>query len=384
MFNECFKMQKKTSSSLGFDFSQFEYAHGKPKFKGLLKSTPEDFIVEEQIPYSLSGEGEHLWCWIEKRGENTDWVAEKLAKWANTSKVNVGYAGKKDRHAITRQWFSIQLPGLVDPCVETFELKNVKILKTIRHNKKLQKGALAGNHFKIALHHIQSANADEFDHSELQTYINQRMQRIGQMGVPNYFGEQRFGHQGGNLLEGQKLLSGDNLKVSRQRNRRKKGKSRNQQGLYISAIRSWMFNAFLSQRIQAGCWNKPIEGDVLLSSDANKLVVTEDDQAHLEALEQGEYFVSGALFGDGKLETHGKAFELENSVMQTYQAWCDGLASNRIQPSRRTTVLLPQQLTWKLLQTEQGVSLDMNFYLPAGSFATMVLREIIQVYEAKR
>ena len=97
------------------DFNQLNYVLGKPDIKALLKAEPEDFMVEELISYPLSGEGEHLWCWVEKRQQNTDWVAGMLAKWAGTSKRNVGFAGQKDRHAVTRQWFSIQLPGKANP-----------------------------------------------------------------------------------------------------------------------------------------------------------------------------------------------------------------------------------------------------------------------------
>jgi len=373
------------------DFSQLAYVLGKPVLKGWLKTEPEDFRVEEQIAYELSGEGEHLWCWVEKRCENTDWVAGMLAKWAGTSKRNVGFAGQKDRQAVTRQWFSIQLPGKEDPNPETLNVEGVKILSMKRHNRKLQRGGLSGNRFELVIRDISKANSSVGDksHEAVISDLNNRLQSIAEQGVPNYFGEQRFGKGGNNLREGEKLLTADNRadQSNRRRSSRNKSGNRNQQSLYISALRSWMFNDLLSQRIQNQTWNQVIDGDIVQLTGSDKWFVA-DENEDLKSLQQravqGDLSPTGGLFGDGALPTLTQALALEESVVEKYQAWCDALAKNRVKQDRRALRLIPENLTWSIeeVQGEQLViNLKLAFTLTAGSFATMVLREVLQASE---
>jgi len=375
------------------DFTQLLYGHKKPVLTGQLKAKPEDFLVEELTNEALSGDGEHLWCWVEKRSENTDWVAGVLAKWASTSKKNVGFAGQKDRHAVTRQWFSIQLPGKADPDPSLLSDESVTILKMQRHNKKLQRGGLLGNRFEITLRHVKFMKdslglRDTALINAIQENLKERFDLIETFGVPNYFGEQRFGKQGNNLRQGEKLLTGSRLADSRKRSKRQKGGRKNQDSLYVSAIRSWMFNELLSQRIKAQNWNTVIEGDVLLDSKSQLSIV--DDREVLKGLQKDgdtpSCYVTGGLFGDGPLMSTKQAYEFENNVMQTYQAWCNGLANNRIKPDRRSLVLMPEGLSWELANDENGgddFTLKVTFSLKAGSFATMVLRELVSVYELR-
>ncbi len=161
-----------------------------------LKSVAEDFVVEEFIPVEFSGEGEHCWLYIEKRDCNTDWVAQQLASYCGVKKMAVSYAGLKDRHALTSQWFSVQLPGLPTPEWEDFEQRfgadtkddargeSVRVLQSCRHNRKLQRGALKSNKFKITLRGL--SDTSDVTHELLA----QRCQIIAQQGVPNYFGTQ--------------------------------------------------------------------------------------------------------------------------------------------------------------------------------------------------
>jgi len=376
------------------DFSQFCYVHGTPKIKGQLKSTPEDFVVEEQVGYSLTGEGEHLWCWVEKRCENTDWVAGMLAKWANTSKRNVGFAGQKDRNAVTRQWFSIQLPGKEDPDIDTFDIEGVKILKVQRHNRKLHRGGLSGNRFELTLRNLSTVNEDsEVTNHQIQKTLDLRLQAIMKEGVPNYFGEQRFGKKGNNLLQGEKLLCMDSRdqKSRRAKQRRgSKGGNRNQQSLYISSLRSWMFNVLLSKRVQACNWNRAVEGDALQLSGSSKWFLA-DESEDFAVLQQrvleGDLNPTGGLFGDGELPTQSQSKLLEQQVMSAYSLWCDGLANNRVQQDRRALRLMPEDMKWSfnssVVDGNECLSLNVSFTLTSGSFATMVLREILQTYEER-
>jgi len=374
------------------DFNQLGYVLGQPSVKAELKAEAEDFVVEELISYPLSGEGEHLWCWVEKRQQNTDWVAGMLAKWADTSKRNVGFAGQKDRHAVTRQWFSIQLPGKADPDMESFAVEGVQILKMVRHNRKLQRGGLAGNRFRLRLKNLEFAGADDKTGISIKEDIEARLQSIQTMGFPNYFGQQRFGWNGNNLVQAAELFKQDSsVKASSRKGKRKRRSSeQNKQGLYISAVRSWMFNELLSQRIEDGNWNELLAGDLLQLEGSNKWFAA-DLEADGDVLKQrvaaGDLHPSGVLFGDGALATTDLARIYEQSIENRHPKWMDGLRKLRVQPDRRAFRVCPSNLEWHWLEQDadgQKINLELGFELPAGSFATMLLREVVQTYEVER
>ncbi|WP_321325003.1 tRNA pseudouridine(13) synthase TruD [Thiomicrorhabdus sp.] len=387
------------ASSNKANFNLFAYAYSQPQLTGQLKTFAEDFKVEEINQTELSGEGEHLWCWVEKRGQNTDWVAGMLAKWAGTAKHNVGFAGQKDRQAVTKQWFSIQLPGKADPNPADLDIEGVHILNMQRHNKKIQRGELLGNRFELLLRNIKSTD-QSLSIEEIKKELDSRLQTIQTHGVPNYFGEQRFGRDGNNLVQGEKLLLSDSYANDR---RRKRGAKRdrgnqNQQSLYISALRSWMFNELLSQRIKQKNWDNVIPGDLLQTANQDDFILADDTQnlADLQKkLESTELFITGGLFGDGHLPTALEAKTLEQAIIGKYQAWCDALSQNRVKQDRRALKLMPHNLVWGFeqeslgndlhedtiqnQQNQQSLNLKLSFALPAGSFATMVLREILKV-----
>ncbi|MDG6774460.1 tRNA pseudouridine(13) synthase TruD [Thiomicrorhabdus sp. ZW0627] len=354
-----------------YDFPQplmdsLAYAYGKPFCSAVYKVSPEDFVVEEQIAYELSGEGEHLWCWVEKRGENTDWVLQQLAKWAGVSPARIGVAGQKDRHAVTRQWFSIQLPGQADPNPEDLGLENVKILKMVRHQRKLQTGGLSGNRFELVLRQLQ-AQPDE-----LQT----RLLQIQQFGVPNYFGEQRFGFKGNNLCKATDFLQGKMKRVKR-----------NQKSLYISAARSWLFNLVLSERVSQENWNRFKVGDVLQLEGSSRWFVEDGSEDLAERVESGDLHPTGPLVGRGELPSQESVRTLEESIVQPYDIWLQGLEQLGLKQDRRSLRVLPKDFEWQWLKGGSGeeavAALKVSFSLPAGSYATMVLREICQIQDAQ-
>ncbi|NPA73071.1 MAG: tRNA pseudouridine(13) synthase TruD [Gammaproteobacteria bacterium] len=365
------------------DLACLNYAFGVPDCQALYKVIPEDFVVEEQIAFELSGEGEHLWCWVEKRGENTDWVLQQLAKWASVSPSKIGVAGQKDRHAVTRQWFSIQLPGLVNPKVDEFRLNNVTILKTTRHQRKLQTGGLSGNRFTVTLRNI-TCNAAETDVIET---LQARLQKIQAEGVPNYFGEQRFGIHGRNIKQGEKLLVGELPKVKR-----------NQKSMYLSAIRSWMFNCLLNERIKQGSWNRLLPGDILQLEGSNKWFVDDQSEGLSERVMVQDIHPTGALFGKGDLPTKMVAREIEDAVGDGFKSWVSGLVEYGVDQDRRALRLLPKDFEWQWVMdsSEEDEALHeafsvlevdgwkaapvlrLSFSLRSGSYATMVMRELIQ------
>jgi tRNA pseudouridine13 synthase len=367
------------------DLSLLNYAYGQPDCQGLYKVIPEDFWVEEQIAYELSGEGEHLWCWVEKTGENTDWVLQQLAKWAGVSPSKVGVAGQKDRHAVTRQWFSIQLPVLIDPKVDDFKVKNVTILKTIRHQRKLQTGGLSGNRFTVVIRNIQPIQGGETD--VIQS-LQARLNLIKERGVPNYYGEQRFGLHGRNVKQGEKLLTGELPKVKR-----------NQKSMFLSAIRSWRFNVLLSQRIKLQNWNQLLPGEVLQLEGSNKWFVEDGSTDLAERVNTLDVHPTGALFGKGILPTEKSALEIEQNIAKSFKIWIAGLDEYGVKQDRRALRLLPLDLEWQWIASSaesadalsvafDKVSLEsdwrsapvlqLSFSLRSGSYATMVMRELLQ------
>ena len=379
------------------DLSSLYYIEGKPTISGLYKVLPEDFVVEEQIAFALSGEGEHLWCWVEKKSENTDWVLQQLAKWAGVSPAKVNVAGQKDRHAVTRQWFSIHLPKRNDPSMDAFQVNNVTILKAVRHQRKLQKGGLSGNRFTLVIRDIKAA--EEGGEKNLIELLQNRLQTIKTAGVPNYFGEQRFGLHGRNIKQGAKLLAGELPKVKR-----------NQKSLYLSSIRSWMFNVLLSHRVEAGSWNQLLLGDVLQLEGSNKWFVEDGSEDLAERVASGDLHPTGALYGRGALPTKAQALSFEQHVAECFSSWIVGLDDYGVEQARRALRVLPQELTWRWLndssissaQNEALVQafkplgersmlwqanpvLELSFTLRAGSYATMVLRELLfaEDYQAR-
>jgi len=370
------------------DLTILNYAQGKPTALGIYKVLPEDFMVEEQIAFELSGKGEHLWCWVEKVSENTDWVAQQLAKWAGVSPAKVNVAGQKDRHAVTRQWFSIHLPKRNDPDLKLFKVKNVTLLKMVRHQRKLQIGGLSGNRFTLVIRDIKVT--EEGGGENLIEMLHARLQAIQTEGVPNYFGEQRFGLHGRNIKQGIKLLAGELPKVKR-----------NQKSLYLSSIRSWLFNVLLSQRVEKRNWNQLLTGDVLQLEGSNKWFV-EDNSADLSSrVASGDLHPTGALYGYGELPTKALALGIEQEIAEPFSDWVQGLEEYGVQQARRALRVLPQDLIWQWLPAssdslektdaltqlfkplkegdgwQESPVLQLSFTLRAGSYATMVLRELL-------
>ncbi|OHC47109.1 MAG: tRNA pseudouridine(13) synthase TruD, partial [Rhodanobacter sp. RIFOXYA1_FULL_67_6] len=215
------------------------WAYGVPPLQARLRSTPEDFQVEEILGYDADGAGEHALLWVEKRGANTDWVARELAKFAGVPQVAVGYAGMKDRHALTRQTFSVQLAGKPDPDWSAFPHAEAKVLAVTRHSRKLKRGALRGNRFVLVLREVQGDRA----------MAEQVLAQIAARGVPNYYGEQRFGREGGNVAQARAMFGGRRV-------------DRDKRSFLLSAARSQIFNSVLAVRVERGAWDSPLEGEI--------------------------------------------------------------------------------------------------------------------------
>jgi tRNA pseudouridine13 synthase len=303
-----------------------------------LKSFNEDFVVTE-LPLQLpSGAGEHVWLDVEKNGANTAFVAERLAEAAGVQTWDVGYAGLKDRHAITRQWFSLYLPKGETPDLTQLQHPEFKVLSQSRHVKKLRPGDLRGNHFRILLREVTGS----------REAIEANLRQVVAQGVPNYFGAQRFGHDGGNVEQGRAMLA----REIRVRNPKKKG-------IYLSAVRSFVFNEVLGLRIQQGLWGQTLPGDVMDAAGRP----------------------TGPLWGRGRVTTTDEAQTLENGVAARHATLCDGMEHAGLDQERRALVAHPADLAWDWPQADQLV---LRFSLAAGTYATSVLSEILAATEPDR
>ena len=243
-----------------FEIPDWPYFLGAPTADGLIRSCPEDFVVEEIPRVSPEGEGSHLWLWVEKRSANTDWVAKELAKAVSCPSRDVGYAGLKDRHAVTRQWFSVPASDVAQENLESADIEGVNILECHQHTRKLKRGTLNGNRFHLKIR--------EFKGDVDQT--GERLAQIRTNGVPNYFGPQRFGHQGRNVEQGFKLL------------KRKARLNRNKRSIYLSAMRSFLFNHVLAERVRRGDWNTIIDGDLAMLDGTQSIFPCEKPDAEIE------------------------------------------------------------------------------------------------------
>ncbi len=329
------------------------FAHGGPPLRGVMRAQPEDFFVDEVLGFEPEGNGEHVFVHVEKTGANTDWVGKQLARFAGVAPMAVSWSGMKDRHAVTRQWFSVQLPGKTDPDWLAFNIDGVKVLDARRHSRKLKRGAHRGNRFQIRLRGI-SGDRD---------VAKARIEVIAAQGVPNYFGEQRFGRGGDNLDLARALFAGRRL-------------PREQRSFALSAARSHLFNRILAARVADGSWNQARDGDVFMLAGTHSVFGPEPvDDALRERMNRLDIHPTGAMWGRGELRSSNAVAELESSIADTDADLADGLVRNDLDQQRRALRLLATGLiaTWE----DDDVILD--FSLESGAFATVVIRELCDI-----
>ncbi len=328
---------------------EWAYAYGGPKVTGLFRQQLEDFCVDEVLGFDLLGEGEHVYLHIEKRGDNTAWLARQIARLADVQPMDVGYAGLKDRHGITRQWFSVYLPKGEEPQWQSLNSDSITVLEVSRHSKKLRRGSHAGNDFRIRVRELSG---------DLQE-LPERLAALAKDGVPNYFGPQRFGHDGNNLLEAERLL----VEGGKIKNRQKRG-------LIISAARSYLFNSVLSARVESGSWKTLIEGEPeAVVSDASSEQV---DASSINAIHP-QILTTAPLWGRGRPLSSGECLACIRDSLSPLAAWRDGLEHVGLSQERRNLHLVPECFSSSLV----GDCLELSFHLLPGAYATVVLRELL-------
>jgi tRNA pseudouridine13 synthase len=292
---------------------------------GVLRRCPEDFVVEERATHGACDRGEHLLLWIEKRAVNSQQVAAELARHFGVPPIDVSFAGMKDRHAVTRQWFSVRTPR--SPAGEGGD--GWRIVGAQRAQHKLRRGDLTGNAFTIRIHELRGDRID----------VTERLEQLRERGVPNYFGEQRFGHDGANVERARAWIG----------HRPRAPVSAFQKGLHLSTARALLFNAVLAARVSDGTWFALIDGDV---ADGD--------------------FPTGPLWGRGRRASTGCAARREDHALAAYADWLDPLEHLGIVQERRSLVARPIDLRWSFNEA----MLELSFALAAGQYATAVLREL--------
>lgn len=327
------------------------YALGQPVVQANIRQSAEDFQVDEDLGFAPDGSGEHIMLHVRKRHTNTEWLARQIARFYGVKPMDVSYAGLKDRLAVTTQWFSVHLPKSEEPDAAGLNNEEVEILQAVRHQRKLRRGTLRGNRFVLVLRDVSGDKAD----------LEQRLQNM--QAVPNYFGAQRFGHDEQNLVKAASLLTGE-IKV----------KDRHKRGMYISSARSFLFNQILSLRVASGAWQQALAGDVMQLDGSHSLFDYDSADAEIPArLAAMDVHPTGPLWGRGRLRVQADTLALEQDCLQQWAELLNGLEHVGLEQERRSLRLPVRDWAWEWLDE---TSLRLQFFLPAGAYASAVLREL--------
>lgn len=343
---------------------------GAPLATGVMRASPEDFKVDELLGFEAAGTGPHALLRVRKRGANTEWVSRELARAAGCRPFEVGFAGLKDRHAVTTQYFTVPRGKRAAHDFLDIRGEGFEVISAAEHQRKLPRGALEGNRFEITVREFRCDPAA----------LARRMALVRAGGVPNYFGEQRFGREEGNLVavwrEAQKLAAraAPNDDRHDSRDSRSRGRGNDDRGFMLSAARSLIFNAILAARVRDGSWNRLLPGDVAnLDGRGSVFAVDETDPALGPRCESLEIHPTAPLVGEGESLARGPVLELERSVAQRFPEAQAVIHAARMNSERRALRIRVRDLEHEYT----GDALILRFALSAGSFATTVLREIM-------
>jgi tRNA pseudouridine13 synthase len=325
-----------------------------PGIGGRIKVEPEDFEVEEIAAYAPSGEGEFLYLWIEKRDMGAQYFGGHLARRLEIPNSEIGTAGLKDRRAVTRQWVSVPLRA--EPNLAKIDGDGVKLLDVKRHSNKLRPGHLRGNRFRIL---VRDAG---------DTGLSPILDRLRQVGLPNYYGPQRFGREGDTFQIGRDLL----LKTPEARPVRNPFLKK----LSLSAVQSALFNDYLAKRIADGLLTRVVQGDVMGKLPFGGIFTADDLAAEQARFDRREIVTQGPIFGAKMFPAKDEAARREAAVLDEWQfsrATFTGFGK-LLQGTRRHNAVYLDDLASEA--APEGVRL--SFTLPAGSYATILLREVMK------
>ncbi|MCZ6828386.1 MAG: tRNA pseudouridine(13) synthase TruD [Gammaproteobacteria bacterium] len=329
-------------------------AGGTPGTRALIRVHAEDFEVEETLGFVADGDGEHSLLQIEKRGLNTADIVRGLSRLAAVPERDIGYCGLKDKHAVTRQWFSVGLAGRAEPDWSRLEDDSIRVLQQHRHRRKLRRGVHRGNRFRLRLRELRGER-DE---------LEKKLQQLKAVGVPNYYGEQRFGRAGGNLKGALGWLTGSERTPRRQR-----------KSLYLSTARSFLFNELLGARVREECWQIPQPGDVCILSGSSSFFACDGSEPGIqERAAAADLHLGLPLWGSGRRAASAAIQAQENACIGAWSGLCQALEQQGLRLAYRPARLIADDFCWQFCDDDQ---LQLNFELVSGGFATAVLRELV-------
>lgn len=329
---------------------------GEPSVQAVIRSSPEDFIVREQLGFELSGEGEHVFLHLEKTQLNTLDLQEKISQLSGIAPRDIGYSGMKDRNAITRQWFSVGMAGKQEPdWTQLDSAGDVAVLQVARHLRKLKRGVHQSNHFELRLRDLQGDLED----------LEARLERLAHSGVPNYFGEQRFGRGGQTLEQARRWMNSGQRKITRTK-----------RSLFLSALRSYLFNELLAARVREQSWYVVADGDVcMLQGTRSRFSCAVCDDDIRQRNESGDLHPGLPLWGRGTVETSSGLYEKQLTELGENLEIAKFLEGEGLEVSYRSARLMPDDFCWQFC--DDG-SLLLKFGLAPGGYATAVLAELVQ------
>jgi tRNA pseudouridine13 synthase len=332
------------------------YPYGIALSSAVLKSTPGDFEVEEVLGFEPGGEGEHLFLWIEKEGLTTLELITCIARDYGIKPALVSHSGLKDKHALTRQWLSLHLPGIADPPAQSAG-DGYRVLRQLRHNKKLRPGTHKANWFRLRLREIDT----------LTDTTRQQIESVSSGGFANYFGQQRFGRRQDNVQQALRQLQGRKL-------------SRSRKGLLLSSLRSHLFNQILVRRIELGYWALPLEGDVFMLRGSHSIFSDALDADLVQRYGQLDISSCASLYGSGKNLLTGEPLAIEQSVLAANGDIAECLDRHGSRLQMRPLRAAPENFTYDY--DAAGGLIELEFSLPTGSYATTLLSHFFTLRDA--
>ncbi len=339
------------------DGKELEYPYGTPACSGKIKQQPGDFKVAEQLGFSFTGEGEHLFLYIQKTALTTHELINILAEEVGVSTRQIGYSGLKDKQAVTQQWISIQLPGC-KTIPDINETDQFQILQSHWHDKKLRVGIHRSNSFDIVVRNVTGS-------LDALTSIVQHIQNSG---FANYFGEQRFGAQNNNVEQALRVLN----------NRHKcKRLTRTKKSIYLSALRSELFNRILSHRIEQGIWIRPVNGDVCMLSGSQSVFVETLSDAIIQRYTEFDLHAGISLFGTGDSRLLQQAYDIENEILSANAEICDTLVEQKMKRSFRANRAVARNL---IVENKPDLAeIHVQVELEKGCYLTTLLNHFISI-----
>lgn len=325
-----------------------------PGIGGRIKAELDDFVVEEIPAYEPSGTGDHVYLWIEKRDLSAEYFVRQLAKRLGIPAAEIGTAGLKDRRAVTRQWVSV--PKVAESRLSQIDGDGVRVLNVSRHANKLKPGHLRGNRFQILIR--------DYDRSKLE-FVAPILDRIRELGMPNYYGPQRFGQNGETAENGLRMIRGERLNAPPFRLK-----------LYLSAAQSLMFNDCLSRRIADGLFRTVLSGDVMMKWPFGGIFNAEDVPTEQARFDRRETVTAGPMFGKKTFAAKGVPAEREAAALR--ENGLTELSFDRpgkwMSGTRRHNLVYLEDLA----AVPEDSGLRLSFSLPSGSYATVLLREVMK------